>query len=77
MIDSVRLLPALKAAVTHRSINQARPDFVSQGNTTSSLDGLAGILDWNEIVWVHWEYPYQGQIRSNLVVIGDVQSPAN
>jgi len=36
--------------VAHRSIGQERLGFVSQARTASLLDGLAGILDWNEIV---------------------------
>lgn len=36
--------------MAHRSIGQERLGFVSQARTASLLDGLAGILDWNEIV---------------------------
>jgi transposase, IS5 family len=50
MTDSLRLLARLAAAVAHRSIGQERLGFASGARTSSSLDGLAGILDWNEIV---------------------------
>lgn len=36
--------------MAHRSIGQERLGFASEARTASSLDGLAGILDWNEIV---------------------------
>ena len=35
--------------MAHRSIGQERLDFASQMRSASSLDGLAGMLDWDEI----------------------------
>lgn len=35
--------------MAHRSIGQERLGFATETRSASSLDGLAGILDWNEI----------------------------
>ncbi len=35
--------------MAHRSIGQEHLGFAAEPRTASSLDGLAGILDWNEI----------------------------
>ena len=35
--------------MAHRSIGQERLGFASEARPASSLDGLAGVLDWNEI----------------------------
>jgi len=45
----MRLSAILEAAVAHRSIGQERLGFAAEARSASSLDGLAGMLDWNEI----------------------------
>ena len=45
----MRLSAILEAAVAHRFIGQERLGFAAEARSASSLDGLAGILDWNEI----------------------------
>jgi IS5 family transposase len=49
MTDSMRLSAILEVAVAHRSIGQERLVFASEARSASSLDGLAGMLDWDEI----------------------------
>ena len=39
----------LEAEMAHRFIGQERLGFASDARPASSLDGLAGMLDWNEI----------------------------
>jgi transposase, IS5 family len=46
----MRLSAILEGVLAHRSIGQERLGFASEARASSSLDGLAGILDWNEIV---------------------------
>ena len=35
--------------MAHRPIGQERLGFAAEARSASSLDGLAGMLDWNEI----------------------------
>jgi Transposase domain (DUF772) len=46
----MRLSAILEGAVAHRLIGRERLGIASEARASSSLDGLAGILDWNEIV---------------------------
>jgi transposase, IS5 family len=38
----------LEANVAHRSIGQDRLGFASETRSASSLDGLLGLIDWDE-----------------------------
>ena len=49
MTDSLRLSSWWEADVTHRSIGQERLGFAVEVRSSSSLDGLADLIDWNEI----------------------------
>ena len=45
----MRLSAVLEVRVAHRSIGQEHLVFAAETRSASSLDGLAGMLDWNEI----------------------------
>ena len=45
--DSIRQSSTLKADVAHRPIGQEPLGFAASARLTSSLDGLAGMLNWS------------------------------